>query len=307
MVVKTKFTKKDFDKVLTNYNIGKYKSHKHLDWVLGSQVYELVTTKGKYILKLLNDIKSMKKQLELIDYLYQNKILVVKNIKSINDKEVFKFQNKNIIIQDFVEGSHPKTYPNALIIDIAKNISKMHKVLIKNKNEDKKIKFKREILSKDTEKIIVDKSNGLNNQLNNINQIRLKKAIIHNDLSEVNLLVKNNKLKSFIDWDDFGYNILVNDISVFIAHSFIRTKLVKKAKIKLFLKEYQKLIKLNSEEKKAVYYLVKYRIFGILQWYIKYRKERKDKLDELEKGYIRNLARLERFDKISLKVFLTYF
>ena len=73
MVVKTKFTKKDFDKVLTNYNIGKYKSHKHLDWVLGSQVYELVTTKGKYILKLLNDIKSMKKQLELIDYLYQNK------------------------------------------------------------------------------------------------------------------------------------------------------------------------------------------------------------------------------------------
>ena len=124
MVVKTKFTKKDFDKVLTNYNIGKYKSHKHLDWVLGSQVYELVTTKGKYILKLLNDIKSMKKQLELIDYLYQNKILVVKNIKSINDKEVFKFQNKNIIIQDFVEGSHPKTYPNALIIDIAKNIKK---------------------------------------------------------------------------------------------------------------------------------------------------------------------------------------
>jgi Ser/Thr protein kinase RdoA (MazF antagonist) len=302
-----KLLNKDFEQIISNYNIGYYKSHKHLDWVLGSQVYELITTKDKYILKFMDNTNSLKKQLEIIDYLHKNKILVVKNIKSLKNKEIIKFQNKNIIIQGFVEGIHPKVYSNALIIDIAKNIAKMHKVLVKQNHKNKQIKFEREILPKDTEKRIVNKLNELNNQLNNINQTKIRKAIIHNDLSEVNILVKDNKLQAFIDWDDFGYNAVVNDIGVFIAHGFIRSKIIKIDKIKLFLKEYQKYINLNLEEKKAIYYLVKYRLFGIIQWYIKYSKERIDKLNELENGYHRNIARLERFEKISLKEFLTYY
>jgi len=304
-----KIIKKDFKEILTDYKIGNYKSHKHLDWVLENQVYELKTTKGKFILKLLSNINiiSMKRQLELIDYLYKNKIPVVKNIKTTKGKEIIKFKGAYLIIQSFVEGIHPKTYSDSLIKDIAKNFGKMHNILIKQKIKNKKIKFKREILQKEINNDLIEDLNELNTHLNKLNQNKFKKSIIHGDLSEVNILVKKNKLQAFIDWDDFNYNLVVYDLGVFIAHSFIRTKIVKKGKIKLFLKEYQKYMKLSSEEKKAIYYLVKYRLFGIIQWYIKYSKERKDKLNELEKGYNRSLARLSRFEKISLNEFLTYY
>ena len=78
--------KSDFEKILQEYSIGKYKSHKYLEWTLDNYVYIFKTTKGKFILKILKKINYKKylKQLEFIDYLESKKIPVAKNIHSNN-------------------------------------------------------------------------------------------------------------------------------------------------------------------------------------------------------------------------------
>ncbi|MHA1829186.1 MAG: hypothetical protein ACTSX6_11135 [Candidatus Heimdallarchaeaceae archaeon] len=57
----TDLSKKDFENILENYNIGKYNSSKHIPWALENTVYILKTTKGKFVLKVFeeSDIKFM--------------------------------------------------------------------------------------------------------------------------------------------------------------------------------------------------------------------------------------------------------
>ena len=312
MSVLAQLKKEDFVKILEKYSIGRYITHEHLEWILENQVYILRTNKGRYILKLLNNInlKSMKQQLELIDFLYKKGIPVVKNIKYNCGGEIFRYSRKYLVIQDFVKGYHPKRYSNTLIKDVAMNLAKMHKVLLNSrfkKGNRKKCIFKKRDLSKDINPSIVGIQSELIKNLNKINQQKLRKAIIHGDISEVNLLVKNNKLNAIIDWDDSDYSSLVYEIAIFIAHSFIRSERIYEDKIKFFLREYQKYIKLNKEERNALYFLIKYRLFGILYWYLKYSKIHPNKTHELEKGILRSVARLENFDRYPIEDFMKLF
>jgi len=313
MVILTKLEKGDFYKILKNFNIGEYKSHKYMNWILENQVYILRTNKGKYILKLMSNVnlKTMKQQLELIDFLYKKGIPVVKNIANNDGKEIIRYKRKNIVIQKFVEGSHPERLSDKLIKDIAKNIGKMHKILLKSKIKgiDKKNHtYKRKDLSGSIkEPIVKELQNELFKNLGRINQQKLRKTRIHGDISEVNLLVKNNKLKAIVDWDDSDYNSIVYEIAIFLAHSFVRSETIYRDKIRLFLRVYQKYVKLNDEEKKALYFLIKYRLIGVLYWYLKYIKIYPDKANELKKGIARSVARLENFDRLSLSQFMKFF
>tara|TARA_Y100000034_G_scaffold77514_1_gene93145 strand:- start:288 stop:1226 length:939 start_codon:yes stop_codon:yes gene_type:complete len=309
--MKTNLLKKEnFQEILELYDIGKYMNHNLLEDVLENDVYILKTNKGKYILKVLKNVnlKDFREQLDLIDFLHKKKVLVVKNIKDKKSNEIIKYKNDKLIIQGFIEGIHPKRMSNILIKDIALNIAKMHLALLNSK-----FKMKRKVAHKYKKKDLtncpkIDYVNKLqNNLISNLSTFKDKKlrvARIHSDLSEVNILVKNNKLKSFIDFDDSDYDYIVYELAIFIAHIFVRSKIVHKKKITLFLREYQKHIKLNVDEKNLLYYLVKYRLFGILYWYFKYTKLHPEKTKQFEKGINRSLSRLERFDKTSLESFL---
>ena len=67
----TNLTKKDFDKILENYDIGKYKSSKHIWWAFTNSIYRLNTTKGTFFIKIFEktSLKSIKNQLKIIEYL----------------------------------------------------------------------------------------------------------------------------------------------------------------------------------------------------------------------------------------------
>ncbi len=307
-----KLTNKDFKNILDNYNIGQYKNHKYLKDVLENDVYILRTNKGKYILKVLMEInrKHMREQLELIDFLYSKKVPVVKNIKDKKGNEIIKYNIKDIIIQSFIEGKHKDDFNNSLTKDIAKKVGQMHKILLKSKFGIQKKKDhiykKRNINS--IKKYELDKiQSNLFKNLNNIDKSKLKKARIHSDLSEPNLLIKNNKLNAIIDWDDSDYDYLVYEISIFLAHSCVKGDKIYKDKIKIFLKEYQKHIKLNNEEKKAIYPLINYRLFGILNWYFHYLKLNPKRYKSLNKGIKRSVERIINFNKFSSRKFLSWF
>ncbi|MFH1521691.1 MAG: hypothetical protein ABIF18_01905, partial [archaeon] len=55
-------------------------------------------------------------------------------------------------------------------------------------------------------------------------------------------------------------------VAVTIAHNFVTRRKVNKNLIKIFFREYQKYIKLNNEEKKALYYFIKHRGLHSATW-----------------------------------------
>ncbi|MBT6956226.1 phosphotransferase [archaeon] len=300
--------KKDFIEVLDGYNIGRYKSHKYLEDTLENDVYILFTTQGKFILKFLSniDLKDFKEQLGFIDFLYNKKLPVVKNIKNKVGSEIVEYSKSKFIIQKFVEGVHPKGFNNSLIKDISKAIGKMHKVLLSSEfTKSKKHKYKKRTFGDGVDKKIINNiQNKLLKNLDKINFKDLKVARIHGDLSEVNMIVGKNKLNAFIDFDDSDYDYLVYELAIFIAHSFIRSDIIYWDKIKLFLDGYQKYVKLNDEEMRSIYYLIKYRLLGILYWYFKYINKYPKRRQRLNKGIERSYNRIINFEKINNEGFM---
>ncbi len=281
--------KEDFLKILKNYTLGEYRQDQCINWVSENKIYILETTKGKYILKVLNKFnqKVIRNQLKLIDFLYLKKIPVVKIIKNRKRREITRYQGLTLLIQGRIEGFHPEKLNVPLVKNLAKNIGKMQKIILASK------------LSSSL------KMNKLPHHLtsSNLNFNKLRMALIHGDLSEVNLLVKNNKLQAIIDWDDAHYAPITMEIAVFIAHHFIRSETIQPKMIQVFLKEYQKYVKLGEEEKQSVYPFIKYRLFRIVQWH----EGRIKHLPQLREGLERSKARLVYFSNYPLDKFLELF
>ncbi len=315
MVIRTPLKKKDFEKILEDYYIGKYKKSRHVKWALGNTVYIIDTTKGKFVLKIFegSSIGFIKYQIKIMDFLANEKIPIPIIIKTRNKKSLLIHKNKRILIQKFVEGKSPKKLSDKLIKDLAKKIGMMNKSLLKLKlkgkswEEDHEFKPLNQKVNKIGNFNFKEEENILMNDLREINRKKLRKGIVHGDCHTVNLLISNEKLKAIIDWDDVHKNYLIYEISTFIVHSFIKEKRVKKKQIKLFLKEYQKQIKLNSEERKAIYYFIKQRLLGIIEWHIKQMKIHKDLIKKLKNSQNSQINWYNTFNKISLEEFLEFF
>ncbi len=160
---------------------------------------------------------------------------------------------------------------------------------------------------------IIDKFNfrkyddDLITELKKLKKSKLRKSVIHGDFHSSNLLTKKDRIVAIIDWDDAHEDFVVFDAAVLIAHSFITKKECKRDKIRLFLKEYQKYIKLNKEEKKALYYFIKQRYLGVIDWCVKQRRKHKDKHTNITKWLDDITKRYYNFNKVSLEEFMDYF
>jgi len=314
MTIITELKREDFDNVLKNYAIGRYKSHKHIDWALQNTVYLVNTTGGKYILKIFEQsgIDFIKFQVRIIDYLASKGIPVAKISKSSENKDILFYKNKLIIIQKFLLGNKPEEFDSKLTKNIATIFSLMSRYLLKLKlkgkyvwrvdhqfkpNKDKRVSSILGINFKDAEKNLLQ-------QLRKINRKKLRKSVIHGDFHGPNLLVKDNKLNAIIDWDDCHEDYLAYEIAVFIMDSFVTEKKADKEQIKIFFREYQKNLKLMAEEKKAIYYFVKQRFLGVIFWIYKQTTKHKDLAKQLEKRQKRVTKCYFNFEKISLEEFL---
>lgn len=265
----------DFVKILKGYDIGEFRRVKFLESDRENMVYVLWTTKGKFVLKDLIDVnyEEYLLQMKFIDCLCSSGVRVVLNIKDRNDKDVIDYAGRKIIVQKFLEGIHPKRFSVGLIRDVARNVGFMHKVSLGLKYKEA---VKRGYELKDFSRIgvsekVFDIQRGNIERLNRVDFRKIRECRIHGDMSEGNMLVKNNKLVAFIDFDDSDVNYLVYEIAIFIAHVFIKRRAgVQLEKIKVFLHEYEKVIGLSREEKAVLYDFILYRLFGILYWYKRY-------------------------------------
>lgn len=311
MVIITKFEKGDFGNILENYRIGEYKSHRHLEWALANTVYELKTTKGKFILKIFENASPqfINYQIKVVDYLTKNKVPVARILKTKGKKELLIYHKKRMLIQEFVEGKTQEKYNGGLLKYIARNFGLMSKTLLNLKIQDKS-KWKKDYQFKPYGRIKTKDfafsihASKLSDKLKSINRGKLKRSITHGDFHGVNLLVRNNKLKAIIDFDDSHEDYVSYEIAVFMIDPFITEKSFNKNLAKVFFKEYKRHVKLNEEEKKAIYYFVKHRLLGIMAWIHQKKRMHQDHKERLNKTMNKMISKFNSFNNVSLEEFI---
>jgi len=310
----TSLKKKNFQEILLQYSLGEYLSSKHIWWAFGNTVYILRTTQGKYVLKVFenSDPEFIKYQIKIINFCAKKNLPVVEIVKTNQNQNLLVYHNHRIQIQKYIKGTYPKKMNQKTIKDIAQKQALMNKNLLelklKNKHtwepdhQFKKINFSNKKFQNFN---APEEDYQLTKDLKKINKHKLRKGVIHGDFNQSNLLIYQSKLKAILDWDDVHEDYLIQELAVFIAHSFVGEKI--DLNIKIYLKEYQKILKLNFEEQKALYYFIKKRYFGAVSWLALQIRKHQDRKTELEKSINRLVKQYQSFNKLSLKDFLNLF
>lgn len=285
-MVKKLSTSQDFRNILNQYNIGSFKSRKYIDFAIENENYVIITTKGEFFLKVFDtkSLKYLKFQHGVIEYLYSKKVKVAPIILTKDKKSLIKYKGRFVTLYKFMEGRHLGKLSNVICKSLAKEVSIMHKNLLRYK-------------PKRTERHLPYSKNVLEG----INTKKLRKAIIHGDLGEPNILIKNNKIIAILDFADSRYDYLVYDVGILIADIFLTKNNLKY--LDIFLKEYNKHIKFNNEEKKAVPSFVKLRIESAISWFnqiIREKKYTQAQLKWIQKGIKKYEKRLEMLDQFKI-------
>ena len=305
-----KLTKRDISDIIKNYDVGKLISYKRI-FTAANLIYKINTTKGKFVLKLYlsSSEKSIINQIDLMSFLNNNGVVVPKNLHTLKREPLLLWKGNKITIQEFIVGKKRQYVNKTLAKDMGKKYGLLNIVLNKYKTKSKNIENKNieqfNLLNWKTKGLsdidIKKESKKIVKEIKKLKKGKLTRALIHGDLGEGNFLVVDNKITAILDFDNINKNYLVCELAVPISQNFITLTKVKKDLIKIFLREYQRYIKLNNEEKKALYLFVKYQeLFDIYWCYNQIEKFPKEK-DELMKWTRTALKQYRLIDKISLE------
>ena len=154
---------------------------------------------------------------------------------------------------------------------------------------------------------IKKEADTLKKDVKKINTHEIRKGIVHADLTKDNLLIKGNRLTSFIDWDDAHSGYIVTDFAIFLVHLLLDYPNITINKLKYACHNYKKHFNINEEEKKAIYYLMKMRILGILWWDTYHLENPKTTKKEMQKEINRVILLYKKLNKIGLIEFIKYF
>jgi Ser/Thr protein kinase RdoA (MazF antagonist) len=239
---------------------------------------------------------------------------VPKTFTTRDGKLVCDYNEKHLVIQEYIEGKIIHKANNAFVRDFAKNIGLVNKSLLRvglsNKHLWKKIGHQFEPSDYRSSDVIegfnfVNSENKLLAELNqNVKKDKLRKSIIHADYTLNNLVVNDKKVLGILDWGNLHEDYLVFDTAIAMGHLFFANKLAKKEKIKFFMKEYERHVKLNANEKRAIYYFIKIRLLSGIVWCELQRQKHQDKSKKLTKWLKNTIKNYRDFDNISLKEFL---
>ncbi len=304
-----KLSSKDVNRILEDYDIGTYLDHKYITWAFSNSVYFLDTTKGRFILKVHQDIGSDKLNFvqNTMEYARNKGLPVAEIIKNNKGRLNYLYKGKVISIQRFVKGKEiGMSNQNSIKLagEIAGRVDKeLYKIPLKRKFYNYKF-----ILAKITKSPVniknFDFTNAERQILKDSRKIKirkLRKSVIHCDLGG-HMISSKGKITAIIDWDDAKETYLVSETAKFIADHFLIDKRTLKNKVRVFLNEYQKYVKLNNEEKVALYYLIKRSYLESIEWYVREQKTHNNK--DILKWINELLDKYRSFDRIPLKEFI---
>jgi Ser/Thr protein kinase RdoA (MazF antagonist) len=265
--------KREIEKIAKLYGLGKVKHSKLIEYGLVNYNYDIKTEKGDFIIRVLvlklDKYKKNKLKLEfkVLKYLNRNQFsyqtpLPLKN----KGREILtKLGKKNLWIYRKIPGEIFRRNPgNQKLRELAKALAIYHKFVKKIKhnkkfNRPKWIYKEFEIMKKikpdnRINRLVLKNLDFFQNQLKNTLKYKIESPLLpaHLDFNLHNMLYKEKKIIGILDFDNINYAPRIKDVVYAMRLSCITKRKLDKKKMNVFLKEYEKKIKLTKKEKDLI-------------------------------------------------------
>lgn len=281
-MVRKSLTTADIQTILTNFLVGSLVRKQYIGVTIENQNYRIVTTKGTYLLKLFEDAdvpaKDIAFQNSLMKHLRERGVKVPKVITTRTSETIALFQGKRVSLYEFVQGKHITKFSKKNIPSIAREIAKLHTVLLDYKLEKK---HKNSYYSGQAQGYVKGK--------------KLRSMLIHADLGTDNILMKGDKVSGIIDFGNVHWGYLVNDLATFALVFLSKQNL---PYLPIFFAEYQNHLKLTEDEKASLHFFMAEHTKGVLRWTQIQAKHKQDKqlalVSKIEASYTKKLELLGR-------------
>jgi homoserine kinase type II len=322
MAIKTELSKGDFTEILSNYNLGEYKTSKPFTTGSVQTILSLQTTKGEFVFKYYRNRPkdSVLFEINLVKYLKSKNYPCPAPFKNKHGKYV-GIHNKNpYVIFEFIEGHHiekpSENQKRQFIRKVAElqNITRNYRPLNKKHRWNYSIKLCGELGRKKAQEVATtnarEKLTWFESELSKLNLPKsLPKGICHCDFHFSNVLFKDGEFHALLDFDDANYTFLTFDLATLI-NPFISSfewdtwsKFKKDENVfdfkeaRKIISEYIKYRPLNGNEKRHLFDIYKLSIMFDCVWYF----ERGDAMDFYEKRkieYLNAIGRDEFYNKL---------
>jgi len=317
MAVKTNISNAQFEKILSNYDIGDFTSATSFGNGCVQTNLLLKTTKGKFAFRLYENRSKeyILFEVNILNYFNKHNFPCAMPIRNVHGELISKFQNKYFSIFQYIDGSHIKKPTNSILPIIATklaqlhNLSKGYKPKYYNFRESHEPDFVRQTVKERSKKVkskkeCSRKSNLIEEELNKLKfPGSLPKGVNHCDYDFANIKIKNNKITGILDFDDSCYTYLVFDIGSLIYYwACIQEKDFKFnfKKANLLMKSYAKTRKMTLVEKRHIFDGLKMVILVYLGWFFANKYEGIDifKVSYNQLEFLNKLGREEFYNKL---------
>ncbi|MDP2908973.1 MAG: homoserine kinase [Nanoarchaeota archaeon] len=322
MAVKTKFSINDFNKILSNYDLGNYKKSKPFKMGAVQTNFLLETTEGKFVLRYYENRSkdSVLFESNLIKYLRDKNYPCPTPFKNKHGKFVGTHNDKPYVLFEFIKGRHIKNpsenQKKQLIKKVAElqNITKKYMPFNKKHRWNYSIELCRKLAQKEAKKINTanarKKLKWFESELLKLNLPKsLPKGICHCDFHFSNVLFKNGKFNALIDFDDANYTFLIYDLvalinpfkSSFEWNTWFKFKKDENVfdfgEARKIVSEYIKYRPLSNSEKRYLFDVFKLSIMFDCIWYFE-RGDAEDFYEKRKIEYLNSIGRKEFYNKM---------
>lgn len=251
----TKPIKSELKRITDNYRL-KLNTFQAIEEGSSNSNYFLSTDQGQYVLTIFEISPSEAQKISLIlCLLEQYNYPAPKLILSSNGKKLTEYQNKKVMMKQYISGRTLTELNTEQIRQIGGFLAKLHqipppeylprqhaylkdtypKILEQNQDQEYKewAKSRVDILFGN-----LDKS--------------LPTGFIHGDLFADNVLIENGKFKAVLDFEDAGYNLLIFDIGMAVVGLCGEDSRIRLEKVRALVSGYQKIRNLEKNEKQSL-------------------------------------------------------
>lgn len=225
---------------------------------LCNTIYKLDTSKKEYLIRVFKhnhqDEHSRKKEFKIQNKAYK---------KNIASKAYILDEKKELMICDFLKGSHKEKLNKQDINALVKSLKKLHSIKLDQPKYNMKKDFEnygKKLKDKESKKLIKEALS----ELKKLKKYKFDAVLSHHDLNQQNILFHKSKVK-FIDWE-FA---CINDRFFDIANICVEFNLNKVQETQV-LKSYFKRLKPNHTLKLTSYKIIYINLWKL--WFLNYKK-----------------------------------
>lgn len=237
------------------------------------------TNKGKYVVRVYQKnkktIKNIEREIAFMEFLRKGKIPIPQVFKNISGEQVSRYKNSDAvwsyILMEFAQGKHPESYSKNAIKNLAAIQAKMH-VLgseFAKKLDGPKLFWEhlRERAFSPHIKISMIKDTAVKDFIIRVKKFEapiprnLPQGYNHLDMTNVNMLIENDRITAVLDFDDACYSPPIVCLAYCLLDVLYITKDVRD--ISTYLTAYTKCRKLTKLELNILKHVMLFRNYVV--------------------------------------------